>query len=99
MNNRSFFTLISWDSRNKRKWQKITTYCKDFGLRQVLINIYIGTLSIREQELLKKKLGRILNSQTDRFIVLLMCKSCLDTSITDGYFITQLPSFPAFQII
>ena len=80
MNNFTSITILSWETRNWRNQKKIIFLCRDYGLKPVLKNLYIGNLYHKERGSLIRKVSVLLKSKTDRFFMDTVCRTCFNTS-------------------
>lgn len=97
MNYSSSATLIGWETRSVKRYNKAVDYCKDYGLKPVLKSLYIGKLYAKERKSILLKLRKVLNKKTDKIFLGTFCESCfggLDSSIKE-----HVPVLPAFKII
>lgn len=98
MNNLSQTTLIGWETRSVKKHNQAISNCKDYGLKPVLKNLYIGKLYSKEKKSLFSKLKRVLNKKTDKIFSGVFCESCfggLDSNIKEC--VSILPPFKIIQ--
>ena len=94
MNKNTFITIIGWESRNNRHKLQAVSLCKNYGLKAVLKNLYIGSLYERERSAIQSGLAKVFITKTEKFFMGVMCQSCaveLDTS--SKKMVNKLPQF------
>jgi len=97
MNNLSQTTLIGWETRSVKRHNQTISNCKDYGLKPVLKNLYMGKLYAKEKKSLLIKLKKVLNKKTDKIFYGVFCESCfsgLDSAVKEC-----VPILPPFKII
>ncbi len=103
MNNFTAITTISWETRSWRHAAKAILWCKDYGLRPVLKNVYAGTLYAKERAALVKKFEAVFTKKTERFFIGTVCRTCFENSsfnnILGEDMTKSMESGPAFEII
>jgi CRISPR/Cas system-associated endoribonuclease Cas2 len=72
--------LITWESRNWRKFKKATELCKNYGLIALSKKLFIGNIKKNEMPEIQQSLKELFVSSTDRLFVFMICKSCLEVS-------------------
>ncbi len=84
MNNFNVITLVSWETRNWRHRDKAVQWCKNYGLKPVLRNMYIGKLYSKERDKLEKQFKGTFAKKTEKFFVSTLCRSCFEDSVFSG---------------
>ncbi len=83
MNYSSYINLVGWETRNWRHRDRALIWCKDYGLKPVTKNVFIGELYSKERKELEAKFKQLFRSKTEKFFFAGMCKSCFNMSMTD----------------
>ncbi len=84
MNNFNAITLVSWETRDWRHRDKAVLWCKNYGLKPVLRNMYIGKLYSKEREKLENKFKGAFAKKTEKFFISTLCRSCFEDSVFGG---------------
>ena len=84
MNHFNAITLVSWETRNWRHRDQAVLWCKNYGLKPVLRNVYIGKLYSKEREKLEKIFKETFAKKTEKFFVSTLCRSCFEDSVFSG---------------
>lgn len=99
MNNPSYLTIVGWQTRNWRNNKKAIQYCKNYGLKPILKNLFVGKLYTREYKLLKKKMNLSFAKKTDNFTMFLMCKTCFENADIDDTIKNNVTHISDFEIL
>lgn len=92
-------TIIGWQTRNVKRYQKAIIWCKDYGLLPILANVFIGNLYLKEEKSLLTKLNRTFNRKTDKVFLIKVCQSCYSNIDLDTITKQKLNSIPEFELI
>lgn len=76
MNNFLSVILIAWQTRNIKRHRKAAIWCRNYGLRQFLPNVYVGKLYDKERRELLFKFEHEFTRKTDLFLYVKICQSC-----------------------
>src|SRR5438552_2899991 len=91
--------LITWESRNWRKLKKAMDLCKDYGLKDLSKKLFIGNVTKNEMPKLQQKLRVIFVGKSDRLFVVMLCKSCLETSYLPASALTYIVEPLKYEIV
>ncbi len=97
MNNITFVTVIGWETRNHHHRATAISLCKNYGLKPILKNLYIGSLYDKERNLIQGVLAKVFTTKTEKFFIGIMCQSCatwLDSSSQK-----KVRKFPSFEMV
>ncbi len=97
MNNITFVTVIGWEARSERRKSGAVFICKNYGLKPVLKNLYIGSLYEKERKTIHASLSKLFIAKTDKFFIGIMCQSCavgLDSAARG-----KVRKFPSFELV
>ena len=99
MNNFSYITVVSWETRNWRHRDKALLWCKDYGLKPVTRHVFLGELYARERLEMQAKFKNLFSKKTEKFFFATMCKSCFNEGMSGIPIQQQISSAPAFELI
>jgi len=91
--------LITWDSRNRRKFKRAGNLCKDYGLTALSKKLFIGNVNKDEMPEIQQKLRALFTNPTDQLFVFMVCKSCLEVSTVPKALQTDIVQPPAYVIV
>jgi CRISPR/Cas system-associated endoribonuclease Cas2 len=83
MNNFPTYTIVGWETRNKRRHKKALVYCKDYGLSSLTSVVFAGELYPKERKEMRIKFKAIFTSKTDTFFFVVTCRSCFTENRAD----------------
>ena len=98
----NYFTatvIIGWQTRNDKRHQKALVWCKDYGLKPILLNLSIGNLYEKEERSLTAKFQREFGKKTDKFFSVRICQSCYETVGFNPQVKERLEDLPEFELV
>jgi hypothetical protein len=90
-------TLIGWETRRWKIANQAIISCKNYGLKPILKNLFVGELYEKERENLLKEIKSDFIKKTDKIFWATLCQSCfsaLDLATQD-----KVAEMPQFEII
>lgn len=98
MNNAPGVTAVCWQTRNVSRHRQATEFCKNYGLRPLTGNLWIGMLKPVEQNSLVQWFEKSFTKKTEKFHCFPLCKNCYESAILGKIEKTNV-SYPQFEII
>lgn len=92
-------TVIVWHTRNWRHQKRAETYCKDYAMRALHKNCYIGSLYKKEYLELNFKLEKLMNGKSERCHSFVICSSCVKNAKIDHSNSNPSESLPAYEMV
>lgn len=99
MNYSAYITLVSWETRNWRHRDKALVWCKDYGLKSITKNLFVGELYAKEREEIESKFKSLFTKKTEKFFFATMCKSCFNEGMSGIPLKDKIQSISTFELI
>ena len=99
MNYPAYITLVSWETRNWRHRDKALVWCKDYGLKSITKNLFVGELYTKEREEIESKFKFLFTKKTEKFFFATMCKACFNDGMSGIAIKEKIQSISAFELI
>lgn len=99
MNNPLLTTVIVWHTRNAKRSKLVADRCQDYGLCQVMKNLWLGKMKRRERLELLAILRQTFIGKAESFYLLPLCKSCFDEASFDKIIKTSTACPASFEVI
>lgn len=81
MNKLLITTAVCWETRNHRHAHQAAEWCRNYGLHPLTKTIHIGRLRRDERAVLERNFTAVFTSQTEKFHILPLCKTCLGEAL------------------
>jgi hypothetical protein len=76
MSHFDYTIIVGWESRNRRNKKRAEIWCKDYGLKPILKNLYIGRVRADQRENLRKLFADLFLNKTEKIFLGTFCDSC-----------------------
>ncbi|MES2930375.1 MAG: hypothetical protein V4665_01145 [Patescibacteria group bacterium] len=99
MNNITSTIIISWESNNWRHRNKAVIVCKNYGLKPIMRNLYIGPLYQKEKRTVQTLLSGLFIKKTEKVFISSLCQSCfINLDILSKEKAAAMPPFEIIQL-
>ena len=79
MNNIKTALIVSWQTRSWRHNKKAILWCKNYGLKPILKNVYTGKVYAKEKAAILTKFKTTFIKKSEKFLLHSSCQSCFET--------------------